>query len=136
MNVSEARVVRAPISVVAPIAPDPKRPNGFRSRTRMAVTADEPVFAGHYPGRPIFPGVCLLDTVLRSVRLARPPHPAGAMPLGIESARFTGMVVPGDVVTVELSWQRREHGWRCSARIATETAEVARIRLRYDGCTS
>ena len=133
---NEARAVLAPVTVAAPITPDPKRPNGFRARTRMAVTADEPVFAGHYPGRPIFPGVCLLDTAIRSADLARPPDATGARPLEIESARFTGTVEPGDVLLVDLSWRPREPGWRCDARLSTDTGAVASIRLRYAGRAS
>lgn len=124
---NEPRVVLAPITVVV----DPQPDNEFRARTSLTVIEDEPVFAGHYPGRPIFPGVCLLDTALRSARMTGPS--VAARPVEIEAARFTGMVVPGDVVTVDLSWQQRDSDWRCSARVSTGAGEVARIRLRYAG---
>lgn len=127
----EGVTVLAPVTLVAPIEPDPGRPQRFRAITRLAVEATEPVFAGHYPGRPIFPGVCLLDCALRSARLARPTAVTDSRPTEIESARFTGIVVPGDVVTTELTWQPRDDGWRCSARLSTGNGVVATIRLRY-----
>ena len=54
------------------------------------VPVDHPAFAGHFPGRPIVPGVLLLD---RSLRLA------GALPPGqrwcIAQAKFLRPVGPG-----------------------------------------
>ena len=38
--------------------------------THWTVPADHPVFAGHFPGTPIFPGVMLLDIVLHSIAAA------------------------------------------------------------------
>ncbi|MFF0149230.1 3-hydroxyacyl-[acyl-carrier-protein] dehydratase [Amycolatopsis sulphurea] len=127
----EGITVLAPVTLVTPIEPDPGRPQRFRAVTRLAVEATEPVFAGHYPGRPIFPGVCLLDCALRSARLAHPAAVTDSRPTEIESARFTGIVVPGDIVTTELTWQPRDEGRRCSARLSTGNGEVATIRLRY-----
>jgi len=104
-----------------------------RSVTRCTVRADEPVLPGHYPGFPIFPGVCLVECAHQSARLTAPGGSAGAPPelLGVESARFTGPVYPGDVLTIELDWRTGERGLRCRAKLRTGQGQVAQVRLRY-----
>jgi 3-hydroxyacyl-[acyl-carrier-protein] dehydratase len=107
--------------------------DGPRSVTRCTVEATEPVLPGHYPGFPIFPGVCLVECADRSARLTVPGGPAGA-PLeliGIDSARFTGPVFPGDVLTIELDWRTDAGDLRCRAKLRTARGGAAQVRLRY-----
>ncbi|WP_395297035.1 3-hydroxyacyl-ACP dehydratase FabZ family protein [Kitasatospora hibisci] len=99
--------------------------------TAVAVTADEPVLPGHYPGFPIFPGVCVIESVRLSA-LAAPPPGVGALALaGVETARFLSPVFPGDELAVELEWREVAEGWRCTAEVATGRAVAARTRLRF-----
>jgi 3-hydroxymyristoyl/3-hydroxydecanoyl-(acyl carrier protein) dehydratase len=42
----------------------------MNNATPWTVPADHPAFAGHFPGKPIFPGVMLLDTVLHAITAA------------------------------------------------------------------
>ena len=65
---------------------------------------EEPFFAGHFPGRPLVPGVLLLEglaqTMAYGVRLSAP---GGEVLLtGVEKARFRRPVGPGDTVTFEV----------------------------------
>lgn len=62
-------------------------------------SADEPFFAGHFPGRPVTPGVVLVD---RAVAAARRLIGPGYVLRRIERVRFTGPVLPGDSVTLSL----------------------------------
>jgi 3-hydroxymyristoyl/3-hydroxydecanoyl-(acyl carrier protein) dehydratase len=57
---------------------------------QFCVPADHPSLPGHFPGRPVVPGVVLLDETLACL----PPG------LVLLSAKFTTPVLPGDVVTV------------------------------------
>ncbi|QFU90555.1 hypothetical protein [Amycolatopsis sp. YIM 10] len=82
----------------------------------------EEVFAGHYPGFPILPGVCLLDCVLTTMRMARP----GAGMRVLESGRFLAPVFPGDVLTTVVEWD--EHG-RVRATVRTARGKAARFRF-------
>lgn len=61
---------------------------------RHAVPADHPAFPGHFPGRPILPGVLLLDAVLQA---------AGLGQAHLLRAKFTAPVLPGDVVEIALT---------------------------------
>lgn len=60
------------------------------------IGADHPALPGHFPGRPIVPGVVLLDEAL-SVIAAACPLPA---PFVLTRVKFMSPVLPGERVTV------------------------------------
>lgn len=101
--------------------------------TTVAVGADELVFAGHYPGFPIFPGVCIVECVRRSAELA--PAAPGLALTAVESTRFQDPVYPGDTLTTELTWAADGEAWRCRAQVRTGRGPAAQVRLRYQART-
>jgi 3-hydroxyacyl-[acyl-carrier-protein] dehydratase len=81
------------------------------------VTFNEPHFQGHFPGRPIMPGVLIVEAMAQVggvVLTQMPDLPEGLfMFAGIDKVRFRRPVVPGDqlIMTVELlSVKRRRFG--------------------------
>ncbi|WP_158745492.1 hypothetical protein [Acidisphaera sp. L21] len=62
---------------------------------QFAVPASHPSLPGHFPGRPIVPGVVLLEEAMACL-------PAG---LTLLTAKFTAPVLPGDVVDVTSALQ-------------------------------
>jgi 3-hydroxyacyl-[acyl-carrier-protein] dehydratase len=75
---------------------------GRGATARWTLTGEEWFFAGHFPGRPITPGVLLLESIAQTgaVAVLADPTYAGKLPLfgGVERARFRRPVVPGDTV--------------------------------------
>lgn len=81
----------------------------------IAVPADGPLFEGHFPGRPILPGIA--ELVLVAAALA--PDGAAAEVSEIPFVRFRGVVLPADVLEV-VSDPRGERGVRFEVRRAGE----------------
>jgi 3-hydroxyacyl-[acyl-carrier-protein] dehydratase len=79
------------------------------------VTINEPHFQGHFPGRPLMPGVLIVEAMAQvgGIVLTQMSSVEGGLFVfaGIDKVRFRRQVVPGDqlVMTVELLWvkQRR-----------------------------
>jgi len=70
------------------------------------ISANEPVFAGHYPGNPIFPGVLIVEAMAQAgaVALLSQPEYAGRVPIfaGIDECKFRKPVLPGDQLRLEV----------------------------------
>ncbi|MEV6113825.1 hypothetical protein AB0L59_15225 [Streptomyces sp. NPDC052109] len=99
--------------------------------TRVVVDHANPVFAGHYPGFPIFPGVCLIECAHHSVLLAA--HARGCEPAlaAVRGTRFLSPAFPGDTLDLTVRVTPEAGFWECDARISRAAQDIARIRLRY-----
>ncbi len=69
------------------------------------VTINEPVFTGHFPGNPVFPGVLILETIAQVggiFALSKTDDPGGYWTffLGIDKCKFRQQVVPGDQMVI------------------------------------
>ncbi|MDR3497177.1 MAG: 3-hydroxyacyl-ACP dehydratase FabZ [Ancalomicrobiaceae bacterium] len=68
------------------------------------VTANEPQFAGHFPGKPIFPGVLLIEGMAQTAGAICVAHsmsrgrPSVVYFMTIDNAKFRKPVIPGDTV--------------------------------------
>ncbi|MFH1603706.1 MAG: beta-hydroxyacyl-ACP dehydratase [Pseudomonadota bacterium] len=62
-------------------------------RVPLSLESDHPAFAGHFPGRPIVPGVVLLDRTQRTVEST-----TGLVLTALPAAKFFSPAAPGDVL--------------------------------------
>ena len=80
------------------------------------VTYNEPFFPGHFPGRPIMPGVLIVEAMAQTagVLAFKTMGEQGLMKpvyfLGMDNVRFRKPVIPGDQLRLELEITRHRQG--------------------------
>jgi len=81
------------------------------------VSFNEPFFLGHFPQRPIMPGVLILEALAQATGILafkseneRPDHHSMYYLVGIDSARFKRPVAPGDQLILEVRLDRIKRG--------------------------
>lgn len=81
------------------------------------VSFNEPFFLGHFPQRPIMPGVLILEALAQATGILafkseneRPDHHSMYYLVGIDSARFKRPVEPGDQLILEVRLDRIKRG--------------------------
>jgi 3-hydroxyacyl-[acyl-carrier-protein] dehydratase len=101
------------------------------------VSANEPHFQGHFPGRPIMPGVLILEAMAQAAGVLAFSHSVMQLTersvyyyVGIDNARFKKPVVPGDQLELEVTLERALRGigkFACVARVEGATVAEATI---------
>ncbi len=105
---------RYPILMVdkAVITEPGKKITGFKS-----VAANEPVFQGHFPGRPILPGVLIVEAMAQTacILFFSRPGMGGKLAffMGIDKVKFRKPVVPGDQLEMRLEVLRDGRVGKC-----------------------
>ncbi len=101
------------------------------------VTFNEPHFQGHFPGRPMMPGVLIVEAMAQvgGIVLTQLPELEGGLFLfaGIDKVRFRRPVVPGDrlIMTVELLCVKRRRFGKMQARTVVDGQLVSEGELMF-----
>jgi 3-hydroxyacyl-[acyl-carrier-protein] dehydratase len=110
---------------------------GVRIKALKNVTINEPFFAGHFPIRPVMPGVLMLEALAQTSALlsfesmdTEPGDDTVVYFVGIDGARFKRPVEPGDQLILESSIDRIKGGiykYKTRASVDGETAAEAEL---------
>ncbi len=106
-------------------------------RALKNVTYDEPFFPGHFPGRPVMPGVIIIEALAQTAGILTflssdtvPHEDSRFYFVGIDKARFRKPVEPGDQLILEANLDRCLRGiWRFSTRARVGDGEVAHAEI-------
>jgi 3-hydroxyacyl-[acyl-carrier-protein] dehydratase len=106
---------------------------GESIRALKNVTYNEPFFTGHFPNRPLMPGVMIIEALAQVAGLlafltadAFPDENTRFYFVGIDKARFRKPVAPGDQLILNAKFERNFKGiWRLSTRAEVADEEVA-----------
>jgi 3-hydroxyacyl-[acyl-carrier-protein] dehydratase len=100
------------------------------------VSINEPYFMGHFPQRPVMPGVLILEALAQTAALLTfseaPNDPEKTLYyfVGIDGARFKRVVEPGDQLILHASFERYMRGiWKFKARAEVDGVTAAEADL-------
>jgi len=110
---------------------------GQSIRALKNVTYNEPYFVGHFPGRPVMPGVIIIEALAQVAGLlafisadAIADPNASVYFVGIDKARFRRPVQPGDQLILTAQFERSLRGiWQLATAAAVDGEEVAHARI-------
>jgi len=110
---------------------------GVRIKALKNVTINEPFFGGHFPNRPVMPGVLMLEALAQAAALLAYKSMANGLGeesvyyfVGIDGARFKRPVVPGDQLMLEVELIRaksRIFKFKARALVGSELAVEAEL---------
>lgn len=111
------------------------------------VSANEPFFQGHFPGKAVMPGVLVIEAMAQAAGIlgVKNAHAVAGLPdepekdgiyffVGIDKARFRKPVVPGDTLLLEVKLLKSRRGiWSFEATATVEGQVVCSAEIM---CTS
>jgi len=110
---------------------------GVRIKALKNVSINEPHFQGHFPHRPVMPGVLMLEALAQAAALLAfdtlgetPDEQTVYYFAGIDGARFKRPVEPGDQLILEVALDRMKAGifkFKALAKVGDEIAAEAEL---------
>lgn len=108
---------------------------GERLLALKNITINEPFFQGHFPEKPVMPGVLIIEALAQATCLLALETEAGEdgeiyLLAGVDKARFKRPVMPGDQLMLETILLKRRRGiwvFDATARVADQVMASAEI---------
>jgi 3-hydroxyacyl-[acyl-carrier-protein] dehydratase len=110
---------------------------GVRIKALKNVSINEPHFQGHFPHRPVMPGVLMLEALAQAAALLAfdtlgetPDDQTVYYFAGIDGARFKRPVEPGDQLILEVELDRMKSGifkFKARAKVGDDIATEAEL---------
>jgi 3-hydroxyacyl-[acyl-carrier-protein] dehydratase len=106
-------------------------------RALKNVTINEPFFQGHFPGRPVMPGVLMLEALAQTAGILAfvtanvyPSEKTQIYFVGVDKARFRRPVLPGDQIILKATLERALRGiWKFSTVAEVEGQEAVTAEM-------
>lgn len=102
---------------------------GIHGVGRKCVTMNEPYFEGHFPGKPVMPGVIILEALAQTgaIVMLSVKENAGKIVYfgGMDKVKFRRQVVPGDVLILDVKIIKSKGNFGVGSAIAYVEDEVA-----------
>jgi 3-hydroxyacyl-[acyl-carrier-protein] dehydratase len=110
---------------------------GESIRALKNVTYNEPYFPGHFPHRPVMPGVIIIEALAQTAGIlcfvtanVIPDEQTRFYFVGIDKARFRKPVVPGDQLVLTAQLERSLRGiWKFATVALVGDTEVAHAEM-------
>lgn len=101
------------------------------------VSFNEPFFTGHFPGRPVMPGVLILEALAQATGIlafvtteSKPTENSLYYLVGIDNARFKQPVIPGDQLLLEVEVLQTKRGvWKFEGKASVDGKVVTTATL-------
>ncbi len=98
------------------------------------VTINDSFFQGHFPDKPIMPGVLICEAMAQAgavlARCSNQDSDKVFVLTGLDGVRFKQPVEPGDQLRIEVEIaRRRKHYWRLAGRVTVDGKQVAEAEL-------
>jgi 3-hydroxyacyl-[acyl-carrier-protein] dehydratase len=101
------------------------------------ISVNEPYFAGHFPGKPVMPGVLIIEAMAQAAGVLsfktlgeKPTNGSLYLFVGIDNARFKAQVVPGDQLILRVNIKRHLRNiWKYTAVAEVDGHMVAEANL-------
>ncbi|MFU8837041.1 MAG: 3-hydroxyacyl-ACP dehydratase FabZ [Thiohalomonadaceae bacterium] len=110
---------------------------GVRLKALKNISVNEPMFTGHFPERPIFPGVLIMEALAQATGIlafktteSKPDDTSLYYFAGIDNCRFKQPVVPGDQLILDVQVVKQKRGiWKFTGQASVDGKLVASADL-------
>jgi 3-hydroxyacyl-[acyl-carrier-protein] dehydratase len=100
------------------------------------VTVNEPFFQGHFPGRPVMPGVMMVEAMAQAGAILARKSEDGVRPhltiflIGVNDCKFKKQVLPGDTLRIEMvSIKKKRPVWKMKGTVTVNGNLVATAEI-------